>query len=449
MTAANTPSPAALSRAVAESLPLAERLFAELQARTGDGVGLTRDAYGKGEQIAHDLVAEAARSLGLEVRADAAGNLTMTLAGRDRARPGWFSGSHLDTVPRGGNYDGAAGALAALAALTALKRLGHRPAADLTAIAIRCEEAGSWFGGRHGGHLGSRAALGLLWPGELDSAVRLDTGKSLAWHMEAAGFDPARVRSGPPLLGPERVRGFVELHIEQGPVLEAAGLPLGIVTSIRGSLRARSARCLGAYTHSGAVPKELRHDAVLATVELLGELDRAWDGVLARGQDLVFTVGKLFTDPEMHGLSKVPGEVRFTLDIRSQETATMRAMEAEAQRLAAGIGARRGVRFELGPFALSEPAAMDRGIRERLAEGCRALAIPHQEMPCGAGHDAADFTRVGIPAAMIFVRNQGGSHNPGERMEIADFGEGVRLLAWFLATADLPPPAGAGFAKAG
>ncbi len=428
-------SPGDVSRAVAESLPIAKRLFDELAANTGGNPGITRAGYGEGEQFAYDIVAQAAREAGLEITTDAAGNMYMTLAGRDREAPHWIAGSHLDSVPHGGNFDGAAGVLSALTALAALRHAGITPAVDLIAMAIRAEESNSWFGGRHDSHLGSRAALGLLRINELDTALRLDTGNSLAWHIDEAGFDSAAVRSGPAYLDAKRIAGFVELHIEQGPVLEHAGLAVGVVTSIRGSLRAKSSRCVGAYTHSGAVPHELRRDAVLAACELITELDRAWERVRSQGGDLVFTAGKFYTDPEMHGLSKVPGEVRFTLDIRSQDQAVMDMMRELAERLGREIGARRDVSFELGDFALIRPATMDPGLRSRLVEGCRALGVAAQEMPCGAGHDASEFVASGVPSAMIFVRNSGGSHNPDEAMEIADFTEGTRLMAWFLAGA--------------
>ena len=137
-------------------LPMARQLFEELRTRTTDGEGVTRPSYGAGEQVGHDLMRTAATSIGLEVTTDAAGNLYATLPGVDRTAPRWISGSHFDLVPRGGNYDGAAGAIGALVAVAALKDLGLKPRQDITAMAIRAEECSSWFSGQHGGHLGSR-----------------------------------------------------------------------------------------------------------------------------------------------------------------------------------------------------------------------------------------------------------------------------------------------------
>lgn len=425
-----------LSRALDTEMALADRLFRKLKERTGNpsGKGVVRDSYGKGEQIAHEICTEAARALDLDVSTDFAGNLYMTLPGEDRAAPAWFTGSHLDSVPSGGNYDGAAGVVAGLAALAAFRRAGTKLARDVTVVGTRAEEVGSWFTGRHSGHVGSRAALGLFSEEELDSAVRQDTGLSMRRHMEQSGFDPKALFASPPHLAPSRLKGWVELHIEQGPVLEREGYPVGVVTGIRGTVRARDAACIGAYTHSGAVPREYRQDAVIAAADFIGAMDQAWERVLARGGDLVFTVGKLYTDASVHALSKVPGEVRFCIDLRSQDETVLQEMAELVQRHAQAIGKKRRVRFEIGPVSTQHPAVMDATFRRTLMEGCRALGIAAMDIPSGAGHDAAEFAHMGVPAAMIFVRNANGSHNPDEAMEMDDFALATRLLAWFFTT---------------
>ncbi len=415
-------------------LPMAARLLEALRARSvDDGGGVTRPSYGAGEQIGHDLMRAVAAEAGLEVSTDAAGNLYVTLAGSDRGAPRWISGSHFDSVPRGGNYDGAAGAVAALTAILALKDLGVSPRQDMIAMAIRAEECSSWFTGQHGGHLGSRAALGLLKPSELDTAIHLATGRTLSQSIDDAGFDAAAVRRGPSPLNAGNVRGFIELHIEQGPVLVRHGVSVGIVTSIRGTVRARDARCTGAYSHSGAVPQELRQDAVLATADLINRVERYCDGVRDAGGDVVFAVGRLHTDAAIDSLSKVPGEVRFTIDLRCQDAAVLLPFNSLLQNYADEIGTRRHVRFDLGKCAVAEPTAMDADFRSALRDQAGLLGLEAPEMPCGAGHDAAEFVRARIPSCMIFVRNTGESHNPDEHMELADFRDGLLLLTSFLA----------------
>ncbi|MBI4184954.1 MAG: hydantoinase/carbamoylase family amidase [Proteobacteria bacterium] len=412
---------------------MAERLFGTLAEKTADTVGVTRASYGEGEQFAHDLLAATARSLDLDIATDWAGNLYMTLPGRDRSRPALMTGSHLDSVPRGGNYDGAAGVIAAVTAVAALRRAGLRPSQDITVMATRAEESGSWFKGRHGGHLGARMALGLLWPDELETAIRIDTGRSLAWHIAAAGFDPKKATEGPPRLARERIGAWIELHIEQGPVLLTEGYPVGIVTAIRGILAAREVKVLGAYAHAGATPESYRQDAALAAVDFIAGMDRHAEAVRARGGDLTFTVGKINTDAALHSMTKVAGEVRFSMDIRSRDQAALDGIPPVAARLAAEVEARRRARIELGGFAPTPAAAMDAGLRRLLAQGAIELGIRAKELPCGASHDTVDFASVGVPAAMIFVRNANGSHNPDEAMEFADFAEGTRLLAMLLA----------------
>ena len=423
--------------AVDASMPIAERLFDDLARKTADGVGVTRGSYGEGEQIAHDLLEDAAKALELEIEKDPAGNLYMTLPGRDRDAPAWIVGSHLDSVYHGGNYDGAAGVIAGVTAQASLQKLGITPPRDIKVMGIRAEECSTWFVGHHGGHLGSRAVLGLLWPEEMESAIHVHTGRTLAECMDDAGFDSSFFRGrNEPYLKPERIKGYFELHIEQGPVLHHEGFPVGIVTGIRGCVRARSAETTGVYTHSGAVPQEMRRDAVLGTAELVLDIERRCDEARSAGQDMVFAAGKFFTDADHHSLVKVPGKVGFAIDIRSRDTTVLNEMQVYATERAAIISQRRGIEISLNDLSLVTPAVMDAGFRGHMQKGADLLGVSYMDIPSGAGHDAADFHDVGIPAAMIFIRNDHGSHNPDEAMELEDFALGTKLLTWTLATLD-------------
>ena len=423
-----------ISDGVAGAMPLAGSIFDTLARDTADPAGgVTRASWGEGEQYAHRLLAKSARDLGLEVSSDPGGNLYMTLPGRDRAAPAWFVGSHLDSVPKGGNFDGAAGVIAGLVAISALQRSGVVPARDITVMGVRGEETGSWFSGPHGGHLGSRMALGLLRPEELEQAIHNGTGRTLGEQMRACGLDPEAVRGKPPYIDAQRVKGYLELHIEQGPLLEHRAIPVGVVSSIRGNSRLRNARCLGAYNHGGATPQEMRQDAVVATADLIQALDAKWREVDAAGRDLVFTIGKLYTDAKVHSLSKVPGEVSFSVDVRSGDAEVLAELREFLPRKAGEIGARRNVRFELGKFAVTDPTVLDASLRRDLHAGCEALGLPTIDIASGGGHDAQDFVKAGIPAAMIFIRNDHGSHVKEEAMRLEDFELGTRLLAWRLA----------------
>jgi N-carbamoyl-L-amino-acid hydrolase len=412
-----------MTGAIQPDLILAASLFEDLSRATRRGRGIVRDSYGDGEQAAHDLVRSAAEAGGLAVTIDAIGNLSMTLPGPDRKAPGIIMGSHLDSVPQGGNFDGAAGVVAGVCVLTALKRARYVPGFDLTVMGIRAEES-AWF---DIAYLGSGGAFGLLDPACL-SIARSDNGRSLEATLKERGFDPQPIRERRPLLDPARIRAYLELHIEQGPTLVARGLPAAVVSGIRGCKRFRNARCVGEYAHSGAVARPHRRDAVAATVALLHHMEKVWLQQEEAGADLVLTAGELYTDPAMHGPSKIAGETHFVLDLRSLSDATVETVAAEARTAAGRVGKEYRVQFDLGATSDSPAAVMDRRLRAKLM----GLLEQPFEMASGAGHDAAVFSKVGIPSAMIFVRNENGSHNPDEAMSMDDFAVGTRALMGLL-----------------
>lgn len=408
----------------APGLSLAQALFERLAEATAAHPGVTRAAYGEGERIAHAMVRDYAVGAGLDIARDAGGTLFLTLPGQDRSRR-ILVGSHLDSVPHGGNYDGAAGVFAGLAAVESLRQAGVVPPVDVTVAVIRAEES-NWF--PHS-YLGSDIALGKLPPEALDTLRRTDSGQTLAEHMRAEGFDPEAVRRGEVWLDKATTLAFFELHIEQGPRLIEANLPLGIVTGIRGSFRYRDARCLGAYAHSGATPRQARQDAVAATAELVVEMDACWAELDAAGHDLTVTVGQFMTDPTVHGFSKIAGDVRFCLDVRSQNEEILALVHEHLGHGIAEIEQNRHVRFELGQKTGSRPALMAPHLQTALKTAADTLGIPCDHMASGAGHDAANFAGAGIPSVMLFVRNQNGSHNPDEAMDMADFADGVAVFA--------------------
>jgi N-carbamoyl-L-amino-acid hydrolase len=402
---------------------LAGDLFDALDRNTRCGAGITRASYGTGEQFAHDLMAGAAREAGLSVSHDATGNLYITLKGRDPKAGTFIIASHLDSVPQGGNFDGAAGVIAGMAIITAWKRVNFVPAHDVTVMCIRAEES-TWF---PYSYIGSKGALGLLPASALD-VTRADTGRTLAAHIDELGFDSNSVRQQVPFLTTKGVKGYVELHIEQGPVLTGTDMPLALVTGIRGSFRYREAKIFGEYGHSGAVPRAYRHDAVVAAADFVTQLNSKWIELESQGHDLTVTIGKFFTDAEQHAFSKIAGEVELCIDVRSHTKTTLAIVQKFTDELAAMIAVKHKVRFELGALTGSEPALMDNDLLNRFASAAATLEIPYIQMASGAGHDAAVFAGAGIPSAMIFVRNQNGSHNPDEAMQMEDFELAVRVL---------------------
>ena len=407
----------------AVDLDLAEMLFDALAKATRRGRGIVRDSYGPGEQAAYDIIRAAAAQLGLEITSDPIGNMTMTLPGRNRATPRIVIGSHLDSVPQGGNFDGAAGVVAGLCALAAVQASGLVLKCDVSVMAIRGEES-AWY---DVSYIGSAGAFGLLEPAAL-GVRRFDTGQSLGDAMAELGYDPEPIRTGRRLIDPAAIRAYLELHIEQGPTLVRKGLPAAVVTGIRGCQRFRNARCMGAYAHSGAVERIDRQDAVAATIALLHHMGEMWLEEERRGNDLVVTFGEFFTDPDMHGPSKVAGETRFVIDLRSLSSEIMMRMSEEARSAAARIGEKFRVEFDLGATSFSAPGLMDPRLRAALMRQLDGSF----EMASGAGHDAVVFAAMGIPTAMVFVRNENGSHNPDEAMDLADFGVATEALVGLL-----------------
>lgn len=399
--------------------------------------GITRDTYGPGENRGHAAMTEAAGAAGLEVSTDAAGNsYARWRCGVENAET-VMMGSHLDTVPRGGNFDGAAGVLAGLVAIRVLRQLGLTPVRDLVAAGFRAEES-VWF---QVSYIGSRSALGLLPQGALDEARRIDTGRSLAEHMAECGADPDRLRAGERTFDPATIAAFVEVHIEQAPALLESGTALGICTGIPGNFRFPQARVLGRHDHVGT-PRRFRRDAAAAAVAFAAALDARWKALDAAGTPLAVTFGRFHTDAACHGLTTVPGLFHFALDVRGYDQAVLDALEADLHALVARLEAEFNVTFDLGQRASAPVGPVAPGIRDALAAASRHHGISHMLLGSPASHDAAAFAAAGVPTCMIFVRNENGSHNPDEAMEIDDFLDACTALADWLASEHCKAPRG-------
>ena len=404
--------------------PIAEKLFADVRELTFDGVGVTRASYGRGESATADYLRAFAQTEGLDVRSDKAANLLFSGAGHNAEGPVAWTGSHIDSVPQGGNFDGLAGVVAGLLCLLARQREAVPSKLPMEVIAFRGEES-AWFGKAY---VGSSALFGKLAATDLDLRQR-DSGDSLATCMAAAGADLAALRAGEPLFDKARVKAFLELHIEQGPVMVARALPLAVVSGIRGNIRHNRVVCRGDAQHSGVVPRWLRHDAMFAVADLIMRIDEHWRLLLERGTDLVVTTGIVQTAAAEHSISRIPGEVSFSLEARSKSCDTLEAFYQLIRAECASISRERGVQFEFDRRLLSEPATMDAGICSVLSKACAGLGVPFETLPSGAGHDASLFANAGIPSGMLFVRNQHGSHNPREAMALDDFMLGVQAMS--------------------
>ncbi|MEO0729863.1 MAG: hydantoinase/carbamoylase family amidase [Pseudomonadota bacterium] len=422
----------AIRRAVAHYAATRDELFDRVAAcsigATDPSDGITRDTYGPGEQAAHAAIASWAVEQGFEVSEDAARSLYITLPGADRTLPRIMFGSHLDSVPHGGNFDGAAGVIGGLIAMCVLRDLDRLPAADITTMAIRAEES-IWF---QVSYIGSRSAFGALPDGAL-SAKRIDTGRSLSEHMSDCGADVIALRNGHAHLDPADISAFIELHIEQAPQLVEAGRPIAIGTGIPGNVRHPLITITGEHAHVG-LPRRFRRDAMLAGSDFARGLDEIWLAAERTGRPMAFTIGRAGTDETRHGLTIVPGTFTLSLDLRAYDATHLASLENEMHAIARRIEAERGVRFNFGARASAPCAPSDAKLVAELSQAADRLGINSMPLASPASHDTAVFAEHGVSTAMVFIRNENGSHNPSEAMDGADLLAAIEVVVGWLAS---------------
>jgi allantoate deiminase len=320
-------------------------------------------------------------------------------------------------VRNAGMFDGTLGVITAIEVVKAAFKAGKRFPFAVEVIAFGDEE-----GVRFASTLGSAKALaGRFDMKALDDVG--DDGVSRRQALIAFGCDPSRIAEE--ALSPDRALGYVEVHIEQGPVLEKEGLAVGIVTAIDGITRA-TVEVEGVAGHAGTVPMPMRHDALAAAAEMLSAVEAR----AASRSNLVATVGKM--DVPGSAANVIPGKARFTLDIRSPSDQERISAVNDIKQTIAAIAQRRGVtaKFSVGHEVAA--ALCDVALSDRLAAAVEALGVAPRRLPSGAGHDAMAFDRL-IPFAMLFVRCRGGvSHNPAEFASPADIDVAARVLSTFL-----------------
>jgi N-carbamoyl-L-amino-acid hydrolase len=410
-----------------DELALAAQLFDEIGSFSADTAGFSRPAFSDIETKTLHYLEEYARRAGLAVAYDEGQNAIFSLPDDAAAEKYILIGSHVDTVPNGGNFDGLAGVIAGLLCLLRARQSGQRFKKPVKVIAMRAEES-AWFGPCY---IASKALLGQLQDSELQARHKADR-RSLGAHMADMGINMSRVENQQPLLDPKTVTAYLELHIEQGPLLVEKQIPAAVVSGIRGNVRYRNIRCIGVPGHSGAVPRAYRKDPVLAMVDLLSRLDESWLTILQKGEDLVLTSGMIATDPHRHALTRIADYIDFSLEFRSQSQQVLTDMTSLLKREIKTVEQERGVQFDIGTEMQTAPALCAPALVEKLSGAMADVQMTPFKMPSGGGHDAAVFANAGIPSAMVFVRNRNGSHNPDEAMEIADLIAGTDVLFSFL-----------------
>ncbi|KTS29876.1 allantoate amidohydrolase [Methylobacterium indicum] len=396
------------------SLRLGARVMAlidDLAGHTDEPGRLTRLYLSPAHRATAEAVLDLMRAAGLSARIDAAGTVVGRLEGRAPGLPALVLGSHIDSVVDAGRYDGPLGVAAALVVAEELR--GEALPFALEVVA---------FGDEENVRFPTSLSTSKAWAGQYRSEWlegRDAAGLTLREALVAFGGDP----DGIPALArrPDEVAGYLEVHIEQGPALEAAVQPVGVVSAIAGLTRARCT-VTGEANHAGTVPMGMRRDALAAAAEMALAVERLSEGM----PGTVATVGSLAVVPG--AVNVIAGQVDFSLDVRSPVDPDRHGLFAAIQAECRAIAQRRGVGFTSETFMNNPAVGLDPGLRAALDRAARHLGFAPLPLPSGATHDAVAMAALG-PSAMLFVRCRGGiSHNPAESITLEDADAATRVL---------------------
>jgi N-carbamoyl-L-amino-acid hydrolase len=373
--------------------------------------GCCRTALSAADKAGRDLFVRWCREAGCEVAYDVIGNIYARRPGRDPKRAPVGTGSHLDTQPHGGKFDGIYGVLAGLEVVRTLNDAGVQTEAPIDVVVWTNEE-----GVRFGPPLsGSSAYAGVAAVEEVHASVTLD-GTTVRGDLEAIGY------LGTERPGSRKFDCFVEAHIEQGPILEAEGLQIGVVTQIQG-IRWSRVTVTGMDSHAGTTPMDRRRDALVAAAEMIVALNR-----LARGHDrwARLTVGRIEVQPNSG--ATIPGKVTFNCDLRHPESATLDLLEESIRRITRDIAARDGLEVSMERVLEKPPVHFAGSLVDTVRDAASRCGYTHMDMLSGAGHDAMNVAKV-APTAMIFVPCKDGlSHNEAESATPAQLAAGADVL---------------------
>ncbi|RIV28732.1 Zn-dependent hydrolase [Alicyclobacillaceae bacterium I2511] len=396
----------------------ADRLWKRLQelgdiGRDASG-GVTRFSYSCDEWAAKERVRYWMQQAGLDTWEDAVGNLFGRREGTDAAAPAVWLGSHLDSVAHGGNFDGPLGVLAAIEVVQSMTEASVQTRHPIEVVVFEDEE-GARFGF---GMIGSRAVAGRLAPAELDRH-RDAQGRSLGWAMQAYGMDPAQIDRA--VRSSSEVFAYLELHIEQGRVLESQGLPIGIVSGIAGPLWLNFT-FKGMSGHAGATPMTLRQDALAAAAEAMLVMEQVAQDV----PGCVATVGKLTVQPG--GVNIIPGVVSLTLDLRNAIESLRNQAEQRILEQVEKACLRRNVDVTVQTLQRIAPVECAPSLRGVLHQSCEELGVSGFDLVSGAGHDGMQLVDL-CPVGMVFVPSREGiSHQPEEWTSPVDCIMGTQVL---------------------
>ncbi|MDO0822180.1 Zn-dependent hydrolase [Desulfosporosinus nitroreducens] len=375
--------------------------------------GITRLAFTKEDRQAIKMVEALMKEAGLAVHEDEVGNLIGRKEGEDSNAPAVLIGSHLDSVFNGGIFDGSLGVLAGIEVLQSMKENGISTKHPIEVYVFRDEE-GCRF---NFSLLGSRGMSGTLKLENLE--YRDNEGISLAKAMKSCGMNPKEFFKAS--RRPDEIKAYLELHVEQGKVLECENLQVGVVTGIASSLRLM-VTVTGKADHAGATPMNLRFDALAAAAQIIGVVEKETRAT----KSAVGTVGQIHAYPG--GINIIPGRVEFTVDLRDVSIKVAQQLEKSILSQAEDICTQRGLKLEVDFLQRVPPAPCSPEIIDTIAESCRELGIKELHLPSGAGHDAMQVVNL-CPIGMIFVRSQNGiSHHPAEWSTPEDCTAGAKVL---------------------
>jgi N-carbamoyl-L-amino-acid hydrolase len=379
--------------------------------------GVSRVAFSQADLDGRKFIGGLMAQAGLRVTVDAAGNLIGFREGSENLPP-IMLGSHIDSVPGGGNYDGDVGVIGAIEAARVLHDGGVSLRHPLEVVVFADEE---------GGLTGSRAMSGQLSAEALQEVSH--SGLTIGEGMRRIGGDPSRLAEA--IRSPGDITAYLELHIEQGAVLDDEGLDIGIVTGIVG-IKWWEIEIAGVANHAGTTPMNKRHDALLAAAQLVQAVNRV---IRRTPGNQVGTVGRIQAEPGAPNV--IPGKVEMSLEIRDLSAAVIDSMYRQIEQEAEAVAAQAGVSIAFRPIPFDAvPAPTDERVRRLIGDAAERLGLSSREMPSGAGHDAQDIARI-APIGMIFVPSVGGvSHSPKEFTKPVDMANGANVLLQTLLSID-------------
>lgn len=385
----------------------------------GDHGGVTRLVFSIKELRSRQVLIHLMGQAGLKIRIDGIGNIFGRLEGGDAKAPAVLSGSHLDTVIHGGKYDGPVGVIGAL---EAVRTIGENKIATRSPLEVVCfvGEESSRFGFST---LGSSLVAGEVHPKDLANAVDAQ-GTKLADVLSSFGIARKNLRSL--ARDPKSLKAYLELHIEQGPILEAIGKRIGLVTSIAAPSRFKVI-FTGQADHSGTTPMQMRKDALVAAALLIEFIEKTCRkfSAMAKGR-VVGTVGALKIEPGV--INAVPGKTELLVDIRAITSRSKSRVARQVKQEAQSIAGKRGLGVEVLTIREEDPVPLDKRLLRLTKTICDQKNIVYEIMPSGAGHDAMQMAKI-TPSGMIFIPSQRGiSHNPLEWTDPDDIGLGTQLL---------------------